>query len=69
MYTIDYSGVADILAEIFTEHLIAKQAEKPTRALNTKLKTDKYTPALNVRDKVRKSVNYLWLAEGDSALG
>lgn len=67
MYSIDYVETAKVLAEIFSEHLIAKKAESVTK-VNKKIKNDKYTPAFNIINKNKKATNYLWIAEGDSAL-
>jgi DNA topoisomerase-2 len=67
LYNIDYS-VAKELSQVFTEQLISKQADVVQRQLKTKIENDKYNPAMNVRDNVKKAENYLWLAEGDSAL-
>lgn len=66
MYSIDYS-VAKELSQVFTEHTITKQAKVVQTKFKTAAKNDKYFPALDIRNGV-KSVKYLWLAEGDSAM-
>lgn len=68
MYQIDYQGVTKELAAVFIEHLIGKQSDKIVKNPRKKINNDKYTEALNISDRKRKAINYLWLAEGDSAL-
>ena len=68
MYTVDYSTAKE-LSQVFKEHLITKQATIIQNKLKNVAKNDKYMPAQYVSDGIKGKTTYLWLAEGDSAIG